>query len=110
MDSEIMHLAQAIGSIEAKVEDLHRVFYRNGFKQRIDNIENAIREFRLTRSSTCPVAKDLHDTLTERSTTDEAYALLRSERKRWIAGYVVTVGAFMISLAYLLWSIWEGIL
>ena len=54
---DITELAQQVATIASKMEDIHRVFYRNGFKTRVDSIEKAVTEFNLTREATCPVKK-----------------------------------------------------
>jgi len=54
---DITELAQQVATIASKMEDIHRVFYRNGFKAKVEGIEKAITEFILTREKTCPVKK-----------------------------------------------------
>jgi len=51
---ELIDIANKLGIIESKLDDLHNEYYLNGAKKKIESLEKAFSDFTISRYETCP--------------------------------------------------------
>jgi len=61
VEDKIFELAETVGGISQKIDDLHGSLYRNGFRSDIGKIKDWITTFEKGRSETCPALIELRD-------------------------------------------------